>query len=348
MDPVVSARSDPGERPTEDALFNVLISSAGRRVSLLRSFRHSLADLALEGMVFASDASPLSAAFHTSDGGFIVPPCSEPSFIPALLEICVSQRIRLVIPTIDTELASLAAYRGDFEAIGTAVAVSSSDVIATCSDKVLTHEFLTRSGFPTVRQATLAEARGEPESWRGPVVVKPRRGSAGVGMLVVNDVSDLPTKGHPEDLIVQSVAPGEEYTVDVLVNHQAEVVCAVPRRRIEVRSGEVSKGAIERVPEISALAHDICAELTGSYGVLTVQLFFDRDRGSLNVIEINPRFGGGFPLTWQAGGHYPRWIIEDILGMPVGNRDDAWQDGIVMLRFDDAVFVTRDEVGVDS
>jgi carbamoyl-phosphate synthase large subunit len=328
-------------------MFNVLMSSAGRRVSLLRSFQTSLADLGLAGNVFASDASRLSAAFHASDGAFLVPPCSSQSFVPSLLDICRSQRIRLIVPTIDTELPVLAAHRADFEAIGTAVAISSPGVVATCRDKILTHSFLKRSNFTTVRQDTLRNVRDNQRSWEGPLVVKPRSGSAGIGVRMLDGVSELPSADGHEELIVQTLAPGDEYTVDVLVSGRGEVVCAVPRRRLEVRSGEVSKGVTERVPEIAALARDICATLNGSYGALTVQLFFERTSGSLNVIEINPRFGGGFPLTWYAGGHYPRWMIEDRLGTRLGRRDDTWRDGVVMLRFDDAVFVEREQVESD-
>ena len=325
--------------------FDVLLSSAGRRVALLRLFRQSLRELGLEGRILASDASSLSAAFHDSDAGFVVPRCYDPDFIPTLLDICARERIRLLVPTIDPELPILAAHKAEFLALGTTVAVSTLDVVDVGNDKQRTHEFLVSSGFPTVHQARLQDVFSDPSGWRAPLIVKPAQGSAGVGVQVVKDVAHLPFLEGSERLIVQSLAPGLEYTVDVLVDRKGSVVCAVPRRRVEVRSGEVSKGVTERQPAIVGLATDICETLPGPYGAITVQIFFDHESQELSVIEINPRFGGGFPLTRHAGGDYPRWMIEDLLGVSVGSRHEDWRDGVVMLRYDDAIFLEPSDGG---
>jgi carbamoyl-phosphate synthase large subunit len=127
----------------------------------------------------------------------------------------------------------------------------------------------------------------------------------------------------------------------VLANRQGRCLCAVPRRRIEVRGGEVSKGITVRNERIMKLAAQICETLPGAYGPLNIQLFHDEATGDLNVIEINPRFGGGFPLAWQAGAKFPKWIIEEILGRPSTAAFDEWADQLVMLRFFSAVFVER-------
>lgn len=336
---------DPG-LPTDmhyEGQFDVLISSAGRRVALLRSFRWALEELSLDGRVLASDASPLSSAFHDSDGGLVVPRCAEPEFIPTLLEICAREKVRLLIPTIDPELPLLAARTSEFLELGTTVAVSTPDVIEIGADKQQTHDFLVGSGFPTVRQARLEDVLSNRSDWGPPLIVKPRRGSAGVGVQLVSEIARLESLEPHQEWVVQSVAPGLEYTVDVLVDGSGGVVCAVPRRRIEVRSGEVSKGVTERVPAVMRLAGDVCDALQGSYGAITVQIFFDRSSETLNVIEVNPRFGGGFPLTQHAGGDYPRWMIEDLLGVPVGSKQAVWRHGVVMLRYDDAVFLEAGE-----
>ena len=57
------------------------------------------------------------------------------------------------------------------------------------------------------------------------------------------------------------------------------------------------------------------------------------------VIEVNARFGGGFPLAREAGADFPRWLVEEVAGLPSTAREDGWQDGLVMLRYDAAVFV---------
>ena len=322
--------------------FNVLVSSAGRRVALLDCFRAGLKQLGLSGAVFAVDRSPLSAAFHRADVAFVVPDCTSPEFVPAMLDICGRHDVRLVVPTIDPELDVYARHRAEFAAIGTTVAVSDPEAVAIGTDKELTHAWLAEQGLPTVRQVSGADALDATTDWSFPVIVKPRRGSASIGVSVVHDAADLALAVRDRDVVVQDVAPGIEHTVDVLVDRTQRVVAAVPRRRLEVRGGEVSKGITVRCDDLEALATRVCRELPGAYGALNVQVFVD-DTGLMNVIEINPRFGGGFPLAYEAGALFPRWLVEEIAGVP-STAHNEWRAGLVMLRYDDAVFVDASAV----
>lgn len=324
---------------------NVLVSAAGRRVALLRIFRRTLAAMGLRGRVLAADASPLSAAFHDADAGFLVPRCTHDEFVPAVLELCRANDVRLVVPTIDTELPVYARHRERFAAAGVTVLVSSPEAIDVGADKVRTHAWLVENGLPTVRQASVAEVRARPHEWPFPLVVKPRAGSASIGVAVVHDARQLEVAARGE-VVVQTVAPGIEHTVDALVDAAGRCRCAVPRRRLEVRAGEVSKAVTVRSATIEELAVRTCEALPGARGVLTLQVFLDEPTGRLSVIELNPRFGGGFPLTWEAGGDYPRWIVEELLGLPCGAAADRWRDGLVMLRWDDAVFVDAGAAGL--
>ncbi len=320
----------------------VLISSAGRRVELLRGFRRALAGLGLDGRVVATDASWWSSAFHEADDAFLVPRLDDPGYLPALLDLCAEQRVDLVVPTIDTEMDAWASAREKFAAAGTTVALSSDRVVGIAADKQLTHEWLVEHGFPTVAQATPEAVLADPGAWDFPLVVKPRFGSAGIGVGLAHDVGELRRAAGRRDLgemVVQAVARGREHTIDVLADRDGHCLCAVPRRRIEVRAGEVSKAVTVRSPGLIDLAGRICAALPGAYGALAVQVFVGDAPGELAVIEINARYGGGFPLALEAGADFPRWQIEELLGLPSTARADAWRDGLAMLRYDAAVFV---------
>jgi carbamoyl-phosphate synthase large subunit len=325
---------------------NVLISSVGRRVVLVDLFRQALAALDVTGSVLGADASRLSAGFQLVDGSFVVPPCRDPAFVPQMLQLCRDLDVRLIVPTIDPELDPYAHHREEFEAAGTVVAVSSPDVVEIGSDKRLTHEWLIREGFPTVRQASVADVLDHPEDWPFPVVAKPRFGSAAIGVALVDSPEHLSVLTQGSEYIVQAVASGVEHTVDVLVNRSGHPLCAVPRLRLEVRGGEVSKGMTIRNADIQSLASDVCTALPGASGVITIQVFHDATTNALTVIEINPRFGGGFPLAWEAGARYPQWMIEELLGLPSTVVADGWRDGLVMLRYDEAVFVDRGDAGL--
>ncbi|MGH9348887.1 MAG: sugar transferase [Vicinamibacterales bacterium] len=317
--------------------FNILVSSAGRRVGLQDILREALRDAGLRGEVMAADMSPLSAAFHSADRSFLVPPCDDEGFIPAVLEICEGQGIRLVVPTIDTELPCYAANRDRFAAMGTTVAVSTPEVIAIARDKAMTNGWLRRNGFPVPRQAPLEAVRHDPAGWPLPLVVKPRTGSASAGIVFATRRAQLALLDEARGYVVEERLAGVEYTIDVLAAAGGRCLCAVPRRRMEVRGGEIAKAQTCRIPDLEALACGICETLPGAYGVLNIQVIVGHSGPA--VIEINPRFGGGFPLTWEAGGRYPAWMLEEILGRPSTASRDAWTSGVTMLRYDAAVYV---------
>jgi carbamoyl-phosphate synthase large subunit len=325
---------------------NILISSAGRRVALLRIFREALQELKLDGRVLAADLSATAPAFHDADAGFQVPRCTSGEFLPALLSICEREEIRVLIPTIDTELPILAASRDAFARIGTYVHVSDPAVIALSADKLLTNAWLVEQRFPTVHQTTPERIARDCSACTFPVFVKPRLGSASVGVERVDDQEQFERVVRGVDYVVEEVAPGVEYTVDVYVDSQGRSRCAVPRRRLEVRAGEVSKGITARHADLENLAMRIAEALPGGRGVVTIQIFLDEASGRMSVIEINPRFGGGFPLTWEAGARYPVWLLQEVLGRAIDARTDCWNEDVVMLRWDDAVFVSAREAGL--
>ena len=333
------------------APFTVLLSSAGRRVELLRGFRAALAELGLDGRVLAVDRSSYSSAFHDADAAALVPGCDEPGFVPAVLDLCAEHGVDLVVPTIDPELPVYAAARERFAAAGVTVAVSSPEAVALAADKRATHRWLASHGLPTVAQGTPADVAADPAAWPFPLVVKPRRGSAGIGVAVVHDADELALAarrvgGEGGSAVVEARAPGDEHTIDVLVDRGGRCVSAVPRRRLEVRAGEVSKGVTVRSPALEALAVGVADALPGAYGPLTVQAFtVDGDADRTAVIEVNARFGGGFPLAREAGADHCRWLVEDVAGLPSTARADAWRDGVVMLRYDAAVFVRPEDGG---
>jgi carbamoyl-phosphate synthase large subunit len=322
--------------------FPILVSSAGRRGALVGILQRTLRDLVLEGPVIAADASPLAAALHLADVHAVVPRQSDPGYVDALLELCVRHGVRLVVPTHDGELPILAAERERFAAIGACVSVSAPAVVAIAGDKDRTHAWLVASGFPTVRQASPQAVLEEPADWSWPLVMKPRLGSAGLGVEVVSGPARLAVRAG-EDVVVQELAEGTEHTIDVLVLADGRCHAAVPRRRIEVRAGEVSKGVTVRHAALEELARAIAEALPGAFGVLNVQVFLAAD-GSLRVIEINARYGGGYPLADAAGAHLAAWTIEELLGREPSLA--PWRDGLVMLRYDAAVFVDASSVGL--
>ncbi len=325
---------------------NVMLSASGRRVGLLRLLERSLRELDLPGRVIATDVTLTSAAMQATADRIIVPRYSEPGCLEFLLKLCTENQIGLIVPTIDTELAFYERNRAAFAARGTQINVSDLPTVEIGGDKQRTHEWLTENAIPTVRQVSLGAALNGALDWEYPVLVKPRFGSSSIGITKAKSRVDLEARAGEKDLLVQSIATGREYTVDVFIDRSGKCRCAVPRLRLETRGGEVSKGMTVRNPAVIELASRVAEALPGGRGVLNVQIFHDDTSGVLAVIEVNPRFGGGYPLSHEAGAAMTTWLLEETFGLPCSARSDAWQDGLVMLRYDEAVFVSRQEARV--
>jgi carbamoyl-phosphate synthase large subunit len=313
---------------------NVLISSAGRRVGLLECFRAALEQSDAQGKIIAADASDTAPALHFADATCWSPRCDSPKFIPALIAACAEHGVDAIVPTIDTELSIMAAHRDQLQSTGATLWLSSRETIEISADKRETNRWLHDNGFPSVLQYSPMEALEQQPDISFPLIAKPPRGSASLGVRRLNRRIELEACLN-EELIVETVAPGVEYTVHVWADPKGRAFCAVPCRRLEVRAGEVSKGRTEKHDGLMRLASDVVDALPGCRGPINVQIFLDAT-DVMRVIEINPRFGGGYPLVDRAGAPFARWIL-DPSSSPV-RYFDGWLDGLTMLRYDSAVY----------
>ena len=315
----------------------VLFSSAGRRNQLIQCFRDDAQRLKIGLRVLATDLRPeLSPACHQADAAFPVPRCTSPEFVPALLDLCRREGVDLVVPTIDPELAALSAHAAEFAAVGTRVVVSAPAVVALANNKLATARQLAAAAIPTPESLTLADYLADSRRLRWPVIAKPNGGSASVGIIrprQVQDLADLPR----ENYLVQELWEGREFTVNVFFNQDGRLCSVVPHERIEVRSGEVSKGTTHRIPGLRTAAEKLARALEGACGPLCFQAVMTAS-GEFAVFEINARFGGGYPLAHRAGARFSQWLLEEACGRPSSANDD-WKEGVTMLRYDSAVFL---------
>ena len=319
--------------------FTVLVSSAGRRVSLMRSLREAVAATGQQPRILACDMTWNAAAMRTADAGFIVPPCTDPAFGEHMAKLCAQEGVGLVVPTIDTELAAWARLRYELTPNGTSVGVSDEVTVRIAADKRLTNGHCRAIGVPCPRQATAEIVLEQRGVWSLPLVAKPPAGSASQGLRHITSWAEL-ERLVGEDVVVEERAEGIEHTVDVYVDRAGVARCPVVRRRIEVRAGEVSKALVVRDEHLASLAVRTVESLPGAYGPMNVQIFADRDQAS--VIEINARFGGGYPLTWRAGGRHGEWLVREAIDGTVEIGQSRVEYGLMMLRWDDEVFVYAD------
>ncbi len=315
---------------------NVLLLSAGRRVSLFSAFVKAGMEYGIDA--FAADTRPeLSAVCASTKNNFKLPPISASNFFELLLKECKERDIGLVIPTIDTGLQLLAKARPRFEANGIKLLVSQADLVHTFGDKRLTAAFFLE------RDINVPDIYSH-EEIKYPVIVKPFDGSSSEGLHILDSKSAIVDEliANDRNMFCQYLDPSEhdEFTCDLYYNHDGDLICFVPRKRLEVRGGEVSKAITCKAHFVSELAEKL-SKIDGYQGVLTLQLFVNKFNSQSSCIEINARFGGGYPLTRLAGADYPSWLIDEyLLGKPIKNPHSDWEPNLMMLRYD-AEVITR-------
>jgi carbamoyl-phosphate synthase large subunit len=319
---------------------NILLSSAGRRVQLVRFFQRALAGSGLPGRVLVSEANPeWSAAARIADGWVRTPPVRAPEYRAALLELVQRERIGLLIPTIDTELAPLAGLRDRLAGLGCHAVVSTPELVAIGRDKRRSDRWFQRLGFQTPRLY-------QRDALEFPCFVKPFDGSLSRGAQALLSPAMLAPHLLEDDslLFMEYLGPDQydEFTVDAYYDREGTLRCLVPRKRIEVRGGEISKGVALKGRTYDYLRQRLVG-VEGARGCLTFQFFVSQAEDRVLAIEVNPRFGGGYPLSHAAGADYPGWLVgEYLVNRPVG-WFDGWRDRTAMARYDEEVIFTLPE-----
>ena len=317
---------------------NILLLSAGRRAELLRGIETAAARHFKKALVVCADINPqMSPACQLAQRSFSLPHVHSDEYEEALFELCEKLEIGLIIPTIDTELLKLAKLRERAMKRDVAVIISNETLIQQCRDKRLTANLFASLGIE-------APVVYDLENIVFPCFTKPASGSSGIGAFRLESPDQLTSAlGEEKDRMFMELVPDglREITIDLYYDRNSVLQAAVPRERLEIRSGEVSKGITRRDWVYDYLVERM-SFLEGAIGCLTLQLFADDSTQQVHAIEINPRFGGGFPLALAAGADFPDWLIREyFLGEEI-TFFDGWERDLLMLRYDAKVLVHRD------
>lgn len=315
---------------------NILITSAGKRVALTRYFKETLNRFFPEAKVFITDMNPeMAPVSYVCDGCFKVPRVTAPEYSAELLKICEENKVGMVIATIDTELLLLANLKDEFKNKGIHVMVSDNAFITMCRDKRNTGDFFDKHGVRIPKEV-------DKYNPTFPLFAKPYDGSLSTNLHYIKCQEELTPEilEDPKLLFMEYIDKKvyKEYTVDMYYGKDNRVKCIVPRERIEIRAGEINKGRTAK-NEILVFLKEKLGYIEGCVGCICVQLFFHPETKDMVGIEINPRFGGGYPLTYMCGGNFPELLVREyFLGEDVEYFED-WTDNMLMLRFDDAIYV---------
>lgn len=318
---------------------NILITAGSRRVPLVGAFRSALESLGLEGRVVVVDVNPLSPAVHVADRAYLVPMADDPRYLDTLLDVCRSESISLLVPTIDDELEQLAGAVDRFRRLGTRVAVSPADTIRICRDKWATSRHLRAHGVAAAVTYLPSEI---PAPAAFPLFVKPRVGRGGIGAFPIRSARELDFfLDYVDNPVVQEFLDGREYTIDILCDFAGRPLSIVPRERVVIRAGVIDRGRTVADDRLIDVGRAVARALP-LRGPVNVQCRVVD--GQPVIFEVNPRFSGGIPLTIAAGADIPRWLVELALGRRVASRVGRFTDQMWMTNYETSIFLDPSQI----
>jgi carbamoyl-phosphate synthase large subunit len=287
----------------------------------------------------AVDASPFAPALYHADAYELVPLKDDPRYIPRLREIVVVHDVGLIVPVTDIDQGVVSARRDE---LGAPVLLPDDDVVRRTADKYLAHVVLEEHGIASPPTWLPGEL---PDDLPFPVLVKARSGYGSRNIFRARDRAELDFfLGHTAvESMVQACCTGEEFSIDVFCDLDGRCLNAIPRTMIESKGGESIKGMTVDDAELVELGRRV-AETLPLKGPGTVQCFREAD-GTLQVTDVNPRFGGAFPLPTAAGSRYPELAIALANGERTEPSVGVFQAGIVMTRYLSHVALVSSEEG---
>jgi carbamoyl-phosphate synthase large subunit len=311
---------------------NILLSCSGSRNYLVEYFKIALGS---NGQVFVCDSNPDAVSLQEADRAFILPRSNHPEYFDRLLAICQQHQIGLLISLNDLELPLLARERDRFLAIGTIPLISNPTAIDICFDKWKTYQFLQQNNIPAPKTyRSLADALeaitiGE---LKFPLVVKPRWGTGSIGIEFPQDSEELElayrlvrkrlTKtilaaassiDPDRSVLIQERIVGEEYGLDIINNLDARYVTTFVKRKLSMRGGETDRAVTLHNPQLLEIGEQIGCNLK-HIGNLDCDVLSGPN--GYCVLELNPRFGGGYPFSHVAGANLPAALIAWVTGKP--------------------------------
>ena len=325
---------------------NILLTSVGRRTYLVKYFQEALGKL---GELHVANSSSMTPVFSQVKHAVVTPLIYDSAYIPFLLDYCRENKISAIISLFDIDLPVLSANKHLFEEIGTKVLVSDKEVIDICNDKWNTYRFCCKHGlhvpktYLTVEDVLGAVENGEVNY---PVVVKPRWGMGSIGVYFADNDDELRVFYHKveqdilstylkyessaslgEMVIVQEKLSGQEHGLDVINNLKGEYQNTIVKRKIAMRAGETDCAETISSPELLNLGERL-SSILHHVGNLDVDVYLVDDVPY--ILELNARFGGGYPFSHLAGVNLPLAIVKWLQEKPVDSSLFSAETGILV------------------
>lgn len=320
---------------------NILITSAGRRVKIIQYFINAFQNV---GKVIAADSDYKAPALHFADDFEIIPRIDNEKYMQELLEVCEKHDVNAIISLLDPELEILAKHKNVFVKNKVQLILSPIDMVNMSFDKQETYDQLSKLGLPSVptfNEKKMFIEANKSKDFNYPAIIKPRKGSASLGLIEVNNESELNNAfWDNKDLIIQPFYRDREFGIDVYIDLiSGELVDVFIKEKLLMRSGETDKSISIYNNRIEALVKKLISK-TEFRGPIDIDCFEFNEK--YYISEINPRFGGGYPHAYELGCNFMKYIVNNLEGNVNKRYEDyKYKENYTMMKYDDVILTKQ-------
>jgi len=298
---------------------NILFLGGAKRVSLAERFIKAGELLGYRVNIFSYELDPF---VPISSVAKVIPGLrwNDPALFQDLDRVIGQEHMNIILPFVDAAITFLASFKENRKDVF--IPVSDLAVCEIFFNKLKSNNWFIENNFPVpVDNDTY------------PKIAKPLTGSASKGIEIISDADSMmefQKKNNMNNYLIQRYIEGDEYTVDIYIDQKNNVLATVPRKRLEITGGEVTKALTVKDDSLISLANSI-ATTAKLKGPVNIQFIKEQQTGSVYVMEINTRFGGGVIATIEAGADFTKMLLMEYLGLPVEPISD-WKNNLIMMR----------------
>ncbi len=326
-------------------------------------FQVALKNAGIDGKVIAADPEYNAPSLQAGDENYVIPQQTDSDYMEKILEICKEHQVDCLVPLNDWEVPQISAHKKELEKLGVSVFAPDSTIVKKVRDKGKYRELLDPLGvksplsYLNVEDAKKALKKQEVSF---PLIVKPRNGSASIGVEMIDNVEDMEfayqqvvrqikesplddaTSREPEDnVIIQEVIEGDKFSLDIFNDLNGRYLTSFGRKQLGMRGGDIDRCITVNIPELTEIAQRL-GKSFGHVGYMNTDVYFNGT--DYYVIDINPRFGGGYALTHSAGADIPAAIIALTAGKQVQEEWLHQVPDIELARHDTVISINKQKV----